>query len=106
MYKIQRIGIGSAFKMGFALNTIVGLILGSILLLLSTLLGGMFFLPGYYYGYGDNLLGLGGGIIGALISLVVLVLFSGVLGGIGAMIYAFLYNLAAGWMGGVEVEMK
>jgi hypothetical protein len=105
MYKIRRIGIGSAFKMGFALNTIVGLILGFFLLLLPTLLGGMFFLPDYYR-YGGNMLGLGGGIIGALISLVVLVLFSGVLGGIGAMIYAFLYNLAAGWMGGVEVEMK
>lgn len=105
MYKIRRIGIGSAFKMGFALNTIIGLILGFFLLLLPALVGGMFFMPGYYR-YGGDMLGLGGGIVGALISLVILVLLSGVLGGVGAMIYAFLYNLAAGWMGGVEVEMK
>lgn len=104
MYKIRRIGIGSAFKMGFAVNTIIGLILG-FFLLVPMLLGGIIFMPSYY-DYGGYWPGVGGGIIGALISLVILVLLSGVLGGVGAMIYAFLYNLAAGWMGGVEVEMK
>ena len=105
MYKLRRIGIRPAIKMGFAINTIVGLILGLLLLVLPALWGGMLFMPGYYR-YGGDMPGLGGGIIGALISFVVLVLFSGVLGGIGAVMYAFMYNLAVGWMGGVEVEMK
>ena len=105
MYKLRRIGIGSAFKMGFAVNTIVGLILGFFFLLAPVLFGGLIFMPSYYR-YGGDMLGLGGGLIGALVGLVLFVLLSGLLGGIGAIIYAFIYNLAAGWMGGLEIEVK
>lgn len=59
MYKLRRIGIRPAFKMGFAINTIVGLILGLLLLVLPALWGGMLFMPGYYR-YGGDMPGLGG----------------------------------------------
>lgn len=95
MAVVKRIGPGSAFKMGLVLYGLMGLILGALFALISTLgaalappeLGAFKFLFG----------------VGAII---IMPLCYGVIGGIFAAIGAVLYNFVAGWVGGLEVDIS
>ena len=50
--------------------------------------------------------GLAGGVFGALVILIFAPLFYGVLGFVAGIVGAFVYNLMAGWIGGIEVEVE
>jgi len=65
----------------------------------ASLLGGL-------AGRDSDLALLGGSFIGILISYVLLVALGAFLQGIFTVIAAFIYNLAARWVGGIQVELQ
>jgi hypothetical protein len=91
---VKRIGPASAFRVGLVVYAFLGLILGVICALLA--FAGVPFLRVAH-------LPLGGALVG-LLALVLCPILYGLVGSIFAVIVALLYNLAAGWVGGLEIE--
>ena len=102
MATLKRIGPGSAFKVGLVTYAILGLVIGACIAFFSMIAGSLGGLAGSEAGAGAKALGLGMG-LGAII---IVPIAYGILGGIGAAIGAFIYNLAAGWIGGLEVDIS
>ena len=102
---IKRVGIGSAFKVGFALNIIVFAIFGLIGVLLQVLFASA--LSSVYRSSGGSSVNLASASLPILcIGYVVGTLAAGILGGIGFAIYALIYNLASGMIGGLQVQLS
>jgi hypothetical protein len=95
MAVVKRIGPGSAFKVGLVAYGIVGLIAGIFCSVIA--LAGASFMPQAHVPFG--------GAIG-LLALIVCPIVYGLIGGIGAVIGALIYNLACSWVGGLEVEIS
>jgi len=95
MAVLKRIGPGSAFKVGLVSYAIVGLIAGIFCSLIA--LTGASFAPHAHMPFM--------GAIG-LLAVIVCPIVYGIIGGFAAVIGAFIYNLAAGWVGGVAVEIN
>jgi hypothetical protein len=98
---VRRVGPGSAFKVGLVLYALIGLVVGICMALVSMVVGtlgsvGQSAVPG------ARLFGFGMG-FGAIIFFP---LFYGLVGGIFAALGAAVYNLAAGWVGGLEVDIN
>ncbi len=93
MASIQRIGALSAFKVGFCIYGILGLVMG--ILCSAVAFAGVHLSP--HPSFGGAL---------ALVPLVLCPIVWGLVGGGGAALTAFLYNLGAGWIGGLEVELR
>lgn len=93
MAAVKRIGPGSAFKVGLVVYALLGLVVAIPFSLLGMIAGSLATsaLPGA---------GLG------LFAIVVFPICYGLVGGIFAAIGAFIYNLAAGWVGGLEVDIS
>jgi hypothetical protein len=95
MTTLKRIEPGSAFKVGLIVYGLLGLIIGALFSLVALL--------------GAAASGLGGsGIAGPLFgvaAIVILPIFYGLLGGIVGALSAVIYNLAAGWVGGLKVVL-
>lgn len=92
MQKLNKIGVLSLAKINAVIGAILGLIWGIFAAILGTtiaVLGGL-----------GALAGLG------LWSIIVFPIIYALVGFVGGAIGAFLYNLVAGWIGGVEVELK
>ncbi len=103
MQTVRRIAVGSAFKVGAALYALLFAVMG--LCLVPLRLSGFLTSAGLV---GERVRG-GGVVAGCLIGVlayIVLIVVYGVLGGIGGALTAFLYNLIAGWIGGLEVEIS
>lgn len=118
MFTIRRIGIGSAFRVGLVSGAILAAITGLLFLLLQ----GLFF---SFIATMMNTVTWNGtagsgsfppsassvdffaafGLVTACIFYIMSVVLSAVFTGIGAALAAFAYNLAARWVGGLEVEM-
>jgi len=96
MTTVRRIGPGSAFKLGAALYAFMGLLLGVIFALVSTLGGAL--LPASEAGVFRMFFGVG--------AIVFLPICYGIIGGIFSAIGAVIYNLVAGWVGGLEVDIS
>jgi hypothetical protein len=92
---LKRIDIGSAAIMGGATSAALGFVLGVFFLLF----GGLF---SSFGGRESAGFGLGFGVAG----IVLFPIFYGVAGLIGAAIYAAIYNIIAGFVGGVKVELE
>jgi hypothetical protein len=101
MATIKRIGPGSAFKIGSVVYAIFGLVVGIAMALFSLMIGSLGSLAGNM-APSARLLGFGFG----LGSIIVVPIMYGIIGGIGGAIGALLYNLAAGWVGGLEVDIS
>ena len=100
MATIKRIGPGSAFKVGLITYAFVGLVVGVIMACVSMVAGSLAGIADA--GVGARVLGLGFG-FGAII---IAPIMYGIVGGIGAALGAVVYNLAAGWVGGLEVDIS
>jgi Transmembrane domain of unknown function (DUF3566) len=100
MATVKRVGPGSAFKVGLITYAILGLVLGVFMAIVSTLVGGLGTTASNVPG--AKLFGFGMGIG----SIIVFPICYGLIGGIFAAIGAFIYNLAAGWVGGLEVDIS
>lgn len=96
MAVVKRIAPGSAFKVGLAIYGIVGLLLGIFCLLIAV--AGVSLAP-------QSALPFRGAAFG-IAALILCPIIYGIIGGIVAAISALLYNLAAGWVGGLEVDLS
>ncbi len=91
---LKRIAPGSAFKVGLVVYAIVGLVLGAFCTLIA--------LTGMPFGAHSQMpFGRGIGIFAVILCPIVY----GIIGGIAAAIGAALYNVAASWIGGVQVDL-
>jgi hypothetical protein len=101
MATVKRVGPGSAFKIGLVTYGIIGLLAGIVMALFSMVAGSVASL-GNSAVPGARAFGLGMG-FGAII---VFPIFYGLLGGVFAALGAVIYNLVAGWVGGLEVDIS
>jgi hypothetical protein len=101
MATVKRVGPGSAFKVGLVLYGILGLCVGIFMALFSMVAGSLTSMAGADMP-AARMLGFGMG-FGAIILFPVIY---GVMGGIFAALGAILYNLVAGMVGGLEVDIS
>ena len=94
---IKRIDPVSAGKISGIIGVAIGLIAGVFFFLFSSMIAGAMAHQGS---------GFAGAMFGGVAGIVVLPLFYGVFGFIGGLVQAFIYNLAAGWVGGIRVEAE
>jgi hypothetical protein len=95
MAVVKRISPGSAFKVGLIVYAFIGLIVGIPFALIGMLAGSL-------VASRAPIPGAGMGIFAVLF----FPILYGLIGGIFGAISAALYNLAAGWVGGLEVEIN
>ena len=98
---VRRVGPGSAFKVGLTLYAILGLVLGIFMAFFSMVAGSVGALS-HSAVPGSQAFGFGLG-IGAII---VFPICYGLIGGIFAAVGAAIYNVVAGWVGGLEVDIS
>ena len=101
MATVKRVGPGSAFKIGLVTYGIIGLLAGIVMACVSMVAGSLGGL-GSSAVPGARALGLGMG-FGAIIFFPILY---GLMGGVFAALGAVIYNLVAGWVGGLEVDIS
>ena len=102
MATVKRIGPGSAFKIGLVLYAAIGLLVGIAVSLFSVVAGSLGSMASAGAPVAARFFGFAMG-VGAVI---IFPICYGILGGVTAAISAFLYNLVAGWVGGLEVEIN
>jgi len=95
MAALKRIGLASAFKIGLVSYAFLGLIAGVFCSLIA--LTGASFAPHAHMPFARAV---------GLAAVIVCPIVYGIIGGIAAVIGALIYNLASGWVGGVEVEIN
>ncbi len=95
MAVLKRIAPASAFKVGLVSYAVLGLIAGVFCGLIT--LAGVNFAPHAHIPFAPAL---------GIFAVIVCPIVYGVIGGILTAISALLYNLAARWVGGVEVELN
>jgi hypothetical protein len=98
--RIRRIGVGSAFRIGAILSALIFAIIGIFFVLFGVLGAGM--MAAFGAPAGET----GGALAFSLIMYVVGVVAYAVIGGIFFALYAWLYNIVAGWVGGISVELS
>ncbi len=96
MAVLKRISPASAFKVGLAAYGALGLILGVFCSLIA--LGTPVFARHAHPMFVGRFVGV--------FAVIVCPIVYGILGGIAAVIGAAIYNLAAGWVGGLEVDIS
>lgn len=92
---VRRFGVLSVAKIMGVLYALIGLIVGAFISLFA-LVGAAFLSSNSGMGGGSVLFGVG--------AIILLPILYGVMGFIGGIITAALYNLLAGMIGGVEIE--
>ena len=102
MATLKRIEPGSALKLGAITYAFVGLVIGIITACVSLVAGSLTGIGGSGMGMSARAFGFGMG-VGAII---VAPILYGIIGGIGAGIGAVVYNLAARWVGGLELDIS
>jgi hypothetical protein len=98
---INRIGVMSSAKLMGVMYAAIGLVFGVLYGLAMMLFGGAIMAAG-----GEEQAAFGGGMMLGM-GLAVMVgapIFYGIAGFIGGALSAFFYNLAAKWVGGMEIE--
>ncbi|MGH9481537.1 MAG: hypothetical protein ACRD1L_05545 [Terriglobales bacterium] len=88
MAVLKHIGPVSAFKVALLLYFLVGVIIAALMFPVMMLVGQQ--LPGTVHG----------------VFILLLPLLYAVFGGVAALIASALYNLVAGWVGGLKVEIN
>lgn len=104
MKEVKRIGVVSMAKVMGVLYLVLSLLVALPLACFSLFSGSLFASAGFE---DPETLGLGfaTGIVGALIYAICLPLFYAVIGFIAGAIIAFVYNILAGSIGGIELEL-
>lgn len=102
MRTLRSINVLSAVKIGGIVYFLMGLLYGVLAFVVFGIMGVAMRQTG---GQG----GMPGGLPAALVGVAALVGYPiglGVMGAIGAAIMAWLYNVVAGWVGGLEIELR
>jgi hypothetical protein len=99
---IKRIGVISCAKVMAVLYAGIGLVIGGLYALFALIGGGAMMASGASEGAvgGGVMMGLG------LAMVVIAPIVYGLLGFLGGLLTAWLYNLAAGFAGGIEIEVQ
>jgi hypothetical protein len=95
MAMVKRIGPASAFKVGLVVYGMLGLIAGVLCSVMG--LAAVSFAP---HGHIPFMHGFT-----SLFALILCPLLYGIIGGVAAVLGALIYNLASGWVGGLEVDI-
>jgi len=95
---VKKLGIFSFAKVSGILDALFGLVSGVIFSLMSLVVGSI----GRGMGNESAMFGMMFG-VGAIIFLPI---FYGVIGFVFSALFAWLYNLIAGWVGGFEIELE
>lgn len=93
MQEIKKVGILSVAKIEAALGAVMGFIVGLFMVLIGTTIMTFTELPGAY-----------GILFGAAALIILPIIYAGI-GFIGGLIAAFFYNVIAGAIGGIEMEL-
>ena len=91
---LKRVAPGSAFKVGLVIYGFLGLILGAFCSVVAV--AGWQFLPHARLPFGPRI---------GMFAVILCPIIYGIIGGLGAAIGAAIYNLASGWVGGLEVDI-
>lgn len=103
MQTIRRIAVGSAFKIGGVLTALIFAVFG--LCFVPAWLSGALVQAGFM----EERLRAGGLLLNCLLGLIIYVvgiLLYGLFGGVIWALYAWLYNVVAGRIGGLEVDIS
>ena len=98
---IKRIGV---LKLGIFQGcafALLGLVFGLLFTLFASMFGGIFGAAGH-----SPAAGIGMGMIGGIASMIFLPIIYGVFGFIVGVISAFVYNLVASIVGGIEIDVE
>ena len=93
---LNKVSPSSAFKVGFISYAILGFVLGAFCSLLS--LGVIPLAHTAHPMFFGRFVGM--------FAIIVCPIVYGLIGGVGALIGAALYNVASGWVGGLEVDIR
>lgn len=93
MVKLRRVGVLSVGKISAILGVIIGFIVGVIYAFIFVIAGAI-----------SGELPFGG--IFGIFAVIVFPIMYGIFGFVGGVIEAFLYNLVAGWIGGIELHFE
>jgi hypothetical protein len=93
MATIQRIGPASAFEVGFVINACLGFLAGVFCSAIAV--AGVPFAPHEHL---PRLV--------TLFAVVLCPIVYGLIGAVGTLISVLLYNLACGWVGGLEADIR
>jgi hypothetical protein len=99
MQEIKKIGVLSLAKIEGALGAIIGFIAGLIVAAIGTAFWG-------FAGMAEAGVPRGMGALFGVAAIILFPILYGILGFIGGAIVAFLYNVVAGVVGGVEIELE
>ena len=91
---LKRISAASAFKVGLVAYGFIGLILGA--LCTAAAFVGLHFAPHAHIPFAGRI---------GMFAVILCPIIYGIIGGIGAVIAAVVYNLASSWVGGLEVDI-
>lgn len=107
MRTVRRVGIGSAFRVGSLLSALVAAIggaVGVIIALVYALWAHFNYASGFSGDGADSGLFLWIGLI--LLGYVGMIILAMIGGAIGGILYAWLYNVVATWVGGLEIQVE
>ena len=104
MKTIRHISVGSAFKVGAVLTGLVFIVIGFFVVLLPALFGAS--LLGAMLGNQGGGSAFGTGLISGVIIYILGIIVYAIIGGISGAIDAWLYNIVAGWVGGLEIDLS
>ncbi|MGV8931733.1 MAG: hypothetical protein ACOH1R_06420 [Luteimonas sp.] len=93
---IKRIDVLSAGKISGIIAAALGLIAGLVILLFGSVFSGLM----------GSEAGGGFAALGGIMGVIILPILYGVLGFIGGALQAFIYNIAAGFVGGIRIETE
>ena len=92
MHRVQRVGVGQLAKIMGVLYLAVGVVIGVCFYLFSSMMPSSSMTPGLH--------------MGGVAALIVIPVLYGLLGFLGGAFMAWLYNLVAGWVGGMEFGVE
>ena len=95
MATLTRTAPASAFKIGFVVYGLLGLVLGA--LCTAVAFAGVQLAPHAHMPFAGRV---------GMFAVIICPIMYGLLGAIGAAIGALIYNLASGWVGGLEVDIR
>ena len=98
--ELKRVGILSMAKISGIVGAGLGLIIGVIYGLFMMVIGAALMSAS-----GEGM-GAVGGVIGGIAMIIIIPIFYGVLSFIFGALYALIYNVAAGFVGGLEMEFE
>jgi len=101
MKTIRRVSTLSAFKVGAVLSALLFGVFGFFIILIPSLFGAS--LLGAAFGDGSV---FGTGFLISLVWYALFIVIYAIIGGIVGAIDAFLYNIVASWIGGLQIELS